>query len=51
MKDAGPKWAYDHGLIQNVLAQTSDGEPVFRILGVMADPLRTTVIYLLCFKG
>ena len=45
MKDAGLKWAYDNGLIQNVLAQTRDGEAVLKVLGVMADPLRTTVIY------
>lgn len=45
MKDAGLKWAYDNGLIQGTLAQAQVGEVTFRILGVMADSRRTTVIY------
>ncbi len=45
MQDAGLKWAYENGLIQKGIAEARDGEMVFKVLGVMADPLRTTVIY------
>lgn len=45
MKDAGMQWAYDNGLIRGTLAQAQVGNATFRILGVMADSRRTTVIY------
>lgn len=45
MKDAGLKWAYDTGLIQGNLAEVRQGGVTVRILGVMADSRRTTVIY------
>lgn len=45
MKDAGLQWAYDNGLIQGTLAEAQQDGLTFRILGVMADSRRTTVIY------
>lgn len=45
MKDAGLQWAYENGLIQETVAEITDGEITVRILGVMADSIRTTVIY------
>lgn len=45
MKDAGLKWAYEQGILQGTLAEVIDGEITIRILGVMADARRTTVIY------
>lgn len=45
LKDAGLKWAYDVGVLQGTMAEATEGEVTARILGVMADQFRTTVIY------
>lgn len=45
MKDAGLKWAYDMGFIQKTVAEVQEGDVTVRILGVVADRARTTVIY------
>ncbi len=45
LKDAGMKWAYENGLLQGTLAQVQDGDISVKILGVMADSRRTTVLY------
>lgn len=45
MRDAGLQWAYENGLIQETVAEITDGDITVRILGVMADSIRTTVIY------
>lgn len=45
LKDAGLKWAYDNGLVQGTVAQLKEGDLTVKILGIMADSRRTTVIY------
>ncbi|MFZ5814734.1 MAG: DUF4179 domain-containing protein [Bacillota bacterium] len=45
MKDAGLKWAYDMGFIQQPLAEVTEDGVTVRVLGVVADRGRTTVIY------
>jgi hypothetical protein len=45
MKDAGLKWAYDNDLLQGAVAEAQDGAMTVRILGVLAGPVRTTVVY------
>lgn len=45
LKDAGLAWAYDMGLIGESAAEVREGAVSFRVLGVMADARRTTVIY------
>ncbi|HYF79884.1 MAG TPA: DUF4179 domain-containing protein, partial [Symbiobacteriaceae bacterium] len=45
LKDAGLTWAYDVGVLQGTMAEATDGEVSARILGVMADQFRTTIIY------
>lgn len=45
MNDAGLKWAYENGLIQETVAQDTQDGVTLRILGVMAGPVRTTFIY------
>ena len=45
MQDAGLAWAYKEGLIQQPLAETTVNGVTVRILGVVADPVRTTIIY------
>jgi len=45
MEDAGLKWAYDMGFIQQPMAEVTQDGITVRILGVVADRARTTVIY------
>lgn len=45
MKDAGLKWAYDMGLIQGSVAQVTEGSVKVKILGIVADPGRTMLMY------
>lgn len=45
LKDAGLKWAYENHLIQGSLAEVKEGDVTVRILGVMADTARTTLVY------
>ncbi len=45
MEDAGLKWAYDMGFIQQPLAEATHEGMTFRVLGVVADKGRTTVFY------
>lgn len=45
LKDAGLAWAYEMDLIGRSLAEVREGDVTFRVLGVMADSRRTTVIY------
>lgn len=45
MDDAGMKWAYEMGLMQGSVAELSEDGVTIRILGVVADSRRTTVLY------
>jgi len=45
LKDAGMKWAYEAGLIRGSMAEVREGDVTVRILGVLADSRRTSVIY------
>lgn len=45
LKDAGLAWAYEMDLIGQSLVDVREGDVTFRVLGVMADSRRTTVIY------
>lgn len=45
LNDAGLKWAYENGLMQGRLAEQTQGGVTARILGVVADARRTTVLY------
>lgn len=45
MKDAGLQWAYEAGLLQQPLAEVKEGDVSVKILAVLADNYRTTVIY------
>jgi hypothetical protein len=45
LKDAGLKWAYDIGLMQQSLAEAKDGDTTVRIRGVIANSRQTTVLY------
>ncbi len=47
LRDSGLSWAYENGYIEGTMAQTSLDGLTLRILGVVADPVQTTVIYLL----
>lgn len=47
LKDAGLAWAYEHGyIVDDQVTAVQDGVR-FSILGTVADPIQTTVIYLL----
>ncbi len=43
---AGLSWAYDNGYIQGTVAQVSKDGVTLRVLGIVADPIQTAVIYL-----
>lgn len=45
MKDAGLQWAYENGILKGTVAEVEVGGATVRILGVMADARRTTLIY------
>lgn len=45
LKDAGLAWAYEMDLIGQSPIEVREGDITFRVLGVMADSRRTTVIY------
>lgn len=45
LEDAGLKWAYDRGLIDGNVAEVTQNGVTVRILGVVADARRTTVLY------
>jgi hypothetical protein len=47
LRDSGLSWAYENGYVKGTMAQTSLDGVTLRILGVVADPVQTTVIYLL----
>lgn len=45
MEDAGMAWAYEMGLMQGSVAELREDGITIRILGVLADSRRTTVLY------
>jgi len=45
MEDAGMAWAYEMGLMQGPVAELREDGLTLRILGVLADSRRTTVLY------
>jgi len=45
LDDAGLKWAYDMGLIGSPVAEATQNGITVRVLGVLADARRTTVLY------
>lgn len=45
--DAGLSWAYEHGYIQKPMADVRAGKVRLKILGAVADPLQTTILYLI----
>lgn len=47
LRDSGLSWAYENGYVKGTMAQSSLDGVTLRILGVVADPVQTTVIYLL----
>jgi len=46
-RHVGLGWAFEHGYMQGTIAQVSKDGVTLKILGVVADPVETTVIYLL----
>lgn len=46
-KDAGIAWAYEHGYVSEHPVSASRNGVTLTILGIVADPIQTTVIYLL----
>ncbi len=46
LKDAGLNWAYENGYIKENLASAESDGVKLTILGAVADPVHTTVIYL-----
>lgn len=46
-KDAGIAWAYEHGYVSEHPVSASRNGVTLTILGIVADPVQTTVIYLL----
>lgn len=52
IRDAGLEWAYQNGYISNPRISVESGSVSFAILGVVADPVQTTVFYLVDgFRG
>lgn len=47
LRDTGLEWAFEHGYMQGTVAQISKNGVKLRVLGVVADPVQTTVIYLI----
>ncbi len=46
LRHTGLDWAFENGYMRGTLVQVSSGEVTVRILGYLADPVHTTVIYL-----
>lgn len=47
MRHVGLEWAFENGYMQGTVAQISKNGVTLKILGIVADPVETTVIYLL----
>ena len=47
LRDAGLSWAYDNGFMENSQVSVSREGITLTVLGTVADPVQTTVIYLL----
>ena len=47
LRHVGLQWAFDNGYMQGTVDQVSKNGVTLKILGVIADPVETTIIYLL----